>query len=43
MMVNFILDNNIPTEEEFTASDINGDGELNVVDIVNLVEIILED
>ena len=41
MMVNFILNNNIPTEEEFTASDINGDGNIDVLDIILNVNNIL--
>ena len=39
---NFILDASIPTYEEFLASDVNSDGELNVVDIVNIVGMVLD-
>ena len=41
ILVNFILDTQIPTDSEFSASDLNSDGTLNVLDIVQLVNIIL--
>ena len=41
ILVNFILDTQIPTDSEFLASDLNSDGILNVLDIVQLVNIIL--
>ena len=41
MLINFILSYQIPTESEFSASDLNQDGLLNVLDIVQLVNIIL--
>ena len=41
ILVNFILDTQIPTDSEFSASDLNSDGILNVLDIVQLVNIIL--
>jgi len=40
-VVNFIIGNDIPNDNEFIASDINEDGFINVVDIVTLVNIIL--
>ena len=43
ILVNFILDTQIPTDLEFSASDLNSDGTLNVLDIVQLVNIILYD
>ena len=41
ILVNFILDTQIPTDSEFSASDLNSDGTLNILDIVQLVNIIL--
>ena len=41
ILVNFILDTQIPTDSEFSASDLNSDDELNILDIVQLVNIIL--
>ena len=40
-LVNFILNNQTPTEIQFSASDLNVDGMLNILDIVQLVNIIL--
>ena len=40
-LVNFILNNQTPTEIQFSASDLNADGILNILDIVQLVNIIL--
>ena len=40
-MINFILSNNIPTDNQFILSDINEDGIINVLDIVLIVNIIL--
>ena len=40
-LVNFILNNQTPTEIQFFASDLNADGMLNILDIVQLVNIIL--
>ena len=40
-LVNFILNNQTPTESQFSASDLNVDGMLNILDIVQLVNIIL--
>ena len=40
-LVNFILNNQTPTEIQFSASDLNADGMLNILDIVQLVNIIL--
>ena len=41
ILVNFILDTQIPTDLEFSASDLNSDGILNVLDIVLIVNTIL--
>ena len=41
ILINFILDIQTPTIEEFSASDINGDITLNILDIVKLINIIL--
>jgi glucose/arabinose dehydrogenase len=41
VLINFILDNEIPTNNEFLISDLNQDGVLNILDIVQLVNIIL--
>ena len=40
-MMDFILEIESPDETQFSLSDINGDGSLNVMDIVVLVNIIL--
>ncbi len=41
MLVNFILDNQTPSNNEFLAADFNSDGFLNVLDIVSVVNEIL--
>ena len=41
LLVNFILGNEIPNEDELVLGDMNDDGTLNVVDIIVLVNIIL--
>lgn len=41
ILINYIVDIQIPTEEELSLSDLNGDGALNILDIVQLVNIIL--
>ena len=41
MMVNFILGVTIPTDEEFIASDVNQDGELNIMDLIDNISNIL--
>ena len=41
MMVNFVLGNQNPSDQEFNSSDINNDNILNILDIVSLVNIIL--
>ena len=41
ILVNFILDFQIPSELEFISSDLNNDMLLNILDIVQLVNIIL--
>ena len=39
--LNFILNNTEPTSTEFYVSDINEDGQINVVDIISIVNVIL--
>ena len=41
ILINFILDFQIPSEIEFSYSDLNNDNILNILDIVQLVNIIL--
>ena len=41
IMVNFILDVTIPSEEEFLVSDINGDGVIDVIDLVTAISMII--
>ena len=41
ILVNFVLETDIPNTEEFEAADLNQDGVLNVIDIVLMVNIIL--
>ena len=41
ILVNFVLNLQIPNDIEFSSSDLNNDGMLNVLDIVHLVNIIL--
>ena len=41
ILINFILDFQIPSEIEFLYSDLNNDSILNILDIVQLVNIIL--
>ena len=41
-LVNFVLENDTPTDSEFAAADINQDGVLNVIDVVLLVNEILQ-
>ena len=43
ILVNFILNIQMPTDSEFAASNLNNDSTLNVLDIVQLVNIILFD
>ena len=42
LMVNFALDSDTPSGYQFTACDMNIDGNINVLDIVMLVNIVLE-
>ena len=42
LLVNFILDTQIPTQSQFDAADLNNDTILNVIDIVTLINVILE-
>ena len=41
ILVNFVLNLQIPNDIEFSSSDLNNDGMLNVLDIVHLVNMIL--
>ena len=40
-MVNFVLNESTPTEEELLASDMNQDGIVNILDVITLVGEIL--
>ena len=40
-MVNFVLNQSIPSEEQSLASDMNQDGILNILDVIQLVSAIL--
>ena len=42
LVVNFILELNIPDEQEFMLCDINSDGIINIIDIVLIVDIIFD-
>ncbi len=41
VMVNFVLNTQTPTEEEFLTADINQDGILNILDVISVVGEIL--
>ena len=41
LSVNFVLGSSSPSESEACASDYNGDGIINVLDIVAMVNIVL--
>ena len=41
LIVNFVLNNTIPTEEEFLTADMNQDDILNILDVISLVGEIL--
>ena len=41
LIVNFVLNNTIPTEEEFLTADINQDSILNILDVIGVVSEIL--
>jgi len=43
ILVNFILQNQFPSEQEQDIADLNSDGTLNVLDVVQLVNVILMD
>ena len=40
-MVNFVLNTEIPTEEEFLTADMNQDSILNILDVIGVVSEIL--
>ena len=42
VLIGFILENDFPTDLEFSISDLNEDGELDVLDVIILVNFILE-
>ena len=41
LLVNFIIENNTPTTDQFNAADYNTDGILNVIDVVGIVNMII--
>ena len=41
LIVNFVLNNTIPTEEEFLTADMDQNGILNILDVIQLVSQIL--
>ena len=41
-MIGYILGNDNPTENQFYASDVNGDQIINVLDIMLILDIIFE-
>ena len=41
-IINFVLNNEEPTESQFSSSDVNDDGVINVLDVVIVVNIVLE-
>ena len=41
ILVNFVLNTDTPSSEQFIVSDINEDGILNILDIISAVNIIL--
>ena len=40
-VINFILELDLPTENEYRNADVNNDGELNIADVVMIVDVIL--
>tara|TARA_B100000315_G_C14594933_1_gene598326 strand:+ start:8073 stop:11435 length:3363 start_codon:yes stop_codon:yes gene_type:complete len=42
LTIEFILEIEVPDEYEFGAADVNDDGELNILDVVRMVDIIIE-
>jgi len=40
--VNFVLGIDNPSDQQFNAGDVNGDGILNILDIIATVNIILD-
>ena len=41
LLVNFVLQTDLPTDTEFMAADYNEDGILNILDVVSIVDLIL--
>jgi len=41
-VINFVLNNEVPSDTQFAASDVNFDGVINVLDVVIIVNIVLE-
>ena len=41
LLLNFVLESDLPTNTEFFVSDINADNLLNILDVVQVVNIIL--
>ena len=41
IVISFVLGNSIPTDEEFTAADMNEDDIINILDVIEVVNIIL--
>ena len=41
ILVNFIIGETMPSDEEFIAADLNDDGIINVIDIIQIVNMIL--
>ena len=42
LIINFILEIQVPSETQFISSDLNNDSLINILDIIQLVNIILE-
>ena len=41
-VINFVLNNEVPSDTQFASSDVNSDGLINVLDVVIIVNIVLE-
>jgi len=42
LLINFVLDYNIPNQAETNSGDVNNDSQLNVLDVVQLVNIVID-